>query len=218
MRRTDIKENVSRETFSFLFVNSGAHRCIACYMMSLIITVLFAVGCLLCIVNGISPLDELISGADGAVKLCASLAGSYLIWMGLMNVAKRAGLVEKLARLIRKPLGLLMPGVSGAAAPITMNLAANFFGLGNAATPFGIDAMRELKREAHGSESATANICMFLALNASAIELLPTNVLAIRFSLGAADAYSIVLPTLISSIFAAVAAIIASKAFASIIK
>ena len=183
-------------------------------MMSWITTVLFAAGCVLCALRGVSPLDELISGADGAVKLCASLAGSYLVWMGLMNVAKRAGLVEKLARLIQKPLGLLMPGVKGAAAPITMNLAANFFGLGSAATPFGIEAMRELRRESGGSDRATAKICMFLALNASAIELLPTNVLAIRFSLGAADAYSVVLPTLISSVFAAAAAIIACKAFA----
>lgn len=187
-------------------------------MMSWITTVLFAAGCALCVAHGISPLDELISGADGAVKLCASLAGSYLVWMGLMNVAKRAGLVEKLARLIRRPLGLLMPGVAGAAAPITMNLAANFFGLGNAATPFGIEAMRALKRESGDSDRATANICMFLALNASAIELLPTNVLAIRYSLGSSDPYFVVLPTLISSVFAAVAAIIAIKTFASLTK
>lgn len=181
-------------------------------MMGYIITILFTVGAALCAAGGVSPLDELISGAEGAVKLCASLCASYVVWMGVMNVAKNAGLVDKLAKSMRRPLSRLMPGVSGAAAPITMNLAANFFGLGSAATPFGIEAMRELSRE-NGGEKASANVCMFLALNASALELLPTNVLSIRISCGSNDPYSVVLPTLISSVFAAIAAIIGCKMF-----
>lgn len=153
-------------------------------------------------------LEFMIEGADSAVSLSISLAGSYMLWMGLMRIAERAGLVEKLARLMKKPLRHLLPDAGEAMAPITLNLAANFFGLGNAATPFGLEAMRLLKRD---QSIATNDMCMFIALNASAIELLPTTVIAIRTACGSSDPYSVVLPTLAASIVAAVVAVVACK-------
>lgn len=187
-------------------------------MMAWIFTLMTAVGILLCCLsgNGTAALDYMLEGADSAVTLSLSLAGSYILWTGIMNIAKRAGLIEGLSRLMMRPLRLLMPKVGEAAAPITLNLAANFFGIGNAATPFGLEAMRQLSAQAGGVDYCTNEICMFLALNSSAIELLPTSVLAVRASCGSTDVYSIVLPTLLSSIAAAVAAIAACKAFESI--
>lgn len=170
-----------------------------------------------CIYYG-NPADALtfmLEGANSSVELMLSLAGSYLLWMGIMNVAMKAGLIDSLARLAEKPLRKLMPGVGDAAAPVTLNLAANFFGLGNAATPFGLEAMKQLARngEQSGRGIATNNICMFLALNASAIELLPTTVIAIRAAAGSQNPNSIVLPTFISSIVSAIAAILLCKLF-----
>lgn len=185
-------------------------------MMGWVFSILIIVGVAGCLVNGQDPMTLLTEGAESSVRLSLALAGSYLLWMGLMNVARRAGLVDKFARLMRRPLGLLMPDIGDAAGPVTLNLAANFFGLGNAATPFGLEAMRSLSRNANGT--ATREICMFLALNASAVELLPTGVIAVRAACGSVDPYSVVLPTLISSVFSAIAAVLICKAFEGKVK
>ncbi len=139
-------------------------------------------------------------GAGEAVTLCVTLAGAYLLWMGLMNVAKAAGLIEKLAKRAQKPLSYLFPNSENAIAPITLNLAANFFGAGSAATPFGLEAMREMSEASGKSDVATDGMCMFLALNSTAIEIIPAGVLALRAAAGSADIYSIVLPTFVSSV------------------
>ena len=160
-----------------------------------------------------SVLSALTEGADNSMKLILTLCGSYLLWMGLINVANRAGLTEKLAKLMRRPLSLLMPNIGEAAAPIALNLSANFIGLANAATPFGIEAMKRLSEQNGRKPTASKEICMFLALNASAVELLPTSVIAVRAACGSSEPYSIVIPTFISSIFAALAAVLTCKCF-----
>lgn len=98
----------------------------------------FAVSCIIGIVlccfggSGSTALDCLLAGADSAVELSISLAGAYLLWMGLINVASEAGLIEKLAARMHKPLRLLMPDAGDASASVTLNLAANF---SDSATP-----------------------------------------------------------------------------------
>ena len=116
--------------------------------------------------------------------------------------------IIELANAMKKPLGLLMPDAEEAMGPIALNLAANFFGLGNAATPFGVAAMKKLSR---GDGIATDDMCMFLALNSSAIELLPTTVIALRTACGSADPYDIVLPTFIASVISAAVAALSCK-------
>ena len=160
--------------------------------------------------DGAGAMNALLGGAEQAVELTISLAGTYLLWTGLMNIAKEAGLINKLARLMQKPLGLLMPDAGDAMAPVTLNLAANFFGLGNAATPFGVAAMKKMSR---GDGIATNDMCMFLALNSSAVELMPATVIAIRTACGAENPYDIILPTFLASVAAAIAAIISCRAF-----
>lgn len=161
--------------------------------------------------NGGEALTYMLEGAEQAVSLSLSLAGSYVLWMGIMNIANNAGLIKKLAKITERPLGLLMPEIGDAAAPVALNLAANFFGLGNAATPFGLEAMKKLKVQSSMGNMATNEMCMFLALNSSAIELMPTTVIAIRIACGSEKPYSIILPTFISSIASAVAAIVVCK-------
>lgn len=92
---------------------------------------------------------------------------------------------------------------SEAMAPITLNLAANFLGLGSAATPFGIEAMAELQKANRLGNAASDDMCMFIALNSSAVELLPTSVLALRAAAGSTDPYCVVLPTFIASLVSA---------------
>ncbi|MCE5236006.1 MAG: nucleoside recognition domain-containing protein [Clostridiaceae bacterium] len=150
--------------------------------------------------------DALVAGMSDAVTLCISLAGAYMLWMGLMNVAKEAGLVNALSRAAKPVFKRLFPDSPQAAAPVTLNLAANFFGLGSAATPFGLAAMREFEKTNPHKGTATHDMCMFLCLNAAAVELLPTNVLALRAVYNSTDVYAVVLPTLVSSAVAFLAA------------
>lgn len=165
--------------------------------------------------DGAGALLALARGCDGAVTLTVTLAGSYMLWSGLMRIAEEAGLIEKLSRLMRRPLSRLMPDSPDAAAPVTLNLAANFFGLGSAATPFGIEAMRRLDR---GDGVASDSMAMFIALNSSAVELLPTAVIAVRSACGSADPYGVALPTFLASLLSAAAAVISCRLLAKVFR
>lgn len=162
-------------------------------------------------------LDGLLLGANDAFALLIKLAGSYMLWMGLMRIAADAGLIDGLARACAPVFRLLFPKAGKAVAPIALNLAANFFGMGSAATPFGLEAMRELSVSAkeEGVEEGVASdeMVMFLSLNSSAIELLPTGVIALRAAAGSLDPYCVVVPTFIASIVAAVVAVAACLLF-----
>lgn len=181
--------------------------------MGFVFTIMLVWGIVLCVINGDADvaIDYMLEGADSAIELSISLAGSYVLWMGIMNVANRAGLIDLLAKKAERPLRLLMPDIGEAAAPVTLNLAANFFGLGNAATPFGLDAMKKLNK--NRLSVASNSVCMFLVLNASAIEILPTTVIAVRAACGSQSPLSIALPTFISSVISAISAIVLCKIF-----
>ena len=137
-----------------------------------------------------------------------------MLWMGLMNVAQSAGLIDKLGRAMTPVLRRLMPNSPDAIAPVTLNLSANFFGLGGAATPFGLEAMQAMEKYNPHKGIATDDMCMFIALNSSAIELLPTGVLAMRAAAGSQDVYSIVVPTFIASVLSALCAVFMCKLLA----
>lgn len=145
-------------------------------------------------------------GAGEAVTLCITLAGSYMLWMGVLNVARAARMVEGLARIAKKPLSRLFPHSQKAVVPIALNLAANFFGAGGAATPFGLEAMREMSEASGKSGVATDDMCMFLAVNSAAIELIPAGVLSLRAAAGSQDVFSVVAPTFVCSLICFVAA------------
>ena len=158
--------------------------------------------------NAQGAADALATGAGEAVTLCISLTGAYMLWMGLMRVAEEAGLVKKLSRAAKPLLKKLFPSSSGEAiAAITLNLCANFFGMGSAATPFGLSTMKAMAVKNDKPGVATDDMCMFLALNSSGLQLIPTTVLALRASAGSTDAYSIVVPTFIASVLSALAAV-----------
>lgn len=187
-------------------------------MMSYVFALMIAIGIAYGAINGniAAVMDALTEGACQAVTLCISLAGAYMLWLGLMNTAKRAGLIDGLARRMAKPLGFLFPDAGEALAPITLNLAANFFGAGSAATPFGIESMRELSKSARYKATASDAMCMFLALNASSVEILPAGVIALRSAFGSSDVYSIVLPTFIASLISFVSAAVLCRLFCRI--
>ena len=115
--------------------------------------------------------------AKDAVELCIGLAGVYALWLGLMKVAEKSGLVEIISKRMRRIMSALFPGVPPghrAMGAMTMNIIANMLGLGNAATPLGIKAMHELQSINRHKDMATHDMCMFLIINTSSVQLIPT--------------------------------------------
>lgn len=148
--------------------------------------------------GGAMAAGTLLGAAMDAVTLCVKLAGGFAFWSGLMAIVEESGLAQALTRLLARPLARLFPGVpmnGEAGQAMTMNLAANMLGLGNAATPMGLKAMRTLGQDAQDAAASDA-MCMFLVLNASSIQLLPTSVIALRAASGSGAPASIVLTTL----------------------
>jgi len=147
--------------------------------------------------------------ADFAAKLAIGLIGLMALWLGLMQIAEESGLVSKLVRVVRpvlKPLFPEVPPDHPAMGAISLNLAANMLGLGNAATPLGIKAMQHLQELNDHRESASNSMCMFLALNTSSVQLLPPVTVIALLGVGAGGLFvSIFLATLCSTIVAIIA-------------
>ena len=135
--------------------------------------------------------DAAIRECGGAVELTLSLMGSMCLWGGLMKIAEESRLTLKISRLLQPAISFLFSGMdyrSPAAGAITLNLSANLLGLGNAATPLGIAAMREMEKQMHqNSRTATNNMAMFVVLNTASLQLIPTTTALLRANAGSAS-------------------------------
>ena len=158
--------------------------------------------------------DAALEAAKQAVEVLLKLVGVMALWLGFMRVLRDAGVMASLARALAPVLRRLFPEVPPdhpAMGAIVMNLAANVLGLGNAATPFGLKAMRELESLNPRPGVATNAMALFLAINTSGLAVLPLGAIALRASLGSRNAAGIIVPSLIASACATVAAIAAAK-------
>ena len=146
--------------------------------------------------------DAITAGSLQAVQLGLKLTGAIMLWTGLMQIADDAGLTRALARVLLRPARRLFPDVSHdsrAMGAILMALSANVLGLGNAATPLGLKAMRELQRINPDPNRASPAMCTLLALCTSSLTLVPTGVIALRAATGAAQPADILVPTAVAT-------------------
>lgn len=158
--------------------------------------------------------DAAISNADTAVNLSLGLIGVMTLWLGIMKIAEEAGLVRALSRGLKPILKPLFPDVPTdhpAMGAIVMNLAANILGLGNAATPLGLKAMKELQEINPIKDTASNAMVTFLAINTSSVTLVASTVIAYRNSAGSANQTEIIGPTIVATLASTVAAVIAVK-------
>ena len=149
-----------------------------------------------------------------AVTLAISLCGIMCFWCGLMRVAEKAGLTQKAAKLLSPVVGLLFRGLKKggrAASLITMNLAANLLGLGNATTPLGISAMQAIAEETGCGEEADDNMIMLTVLNTASLQLIPATAAALRSAHGAESPMDILPCVWIVSAYAVTAAVLSAK-------
>src|SRR5438309_7819734 len=153
-------------------------------------------------------------GAAQGVTLAIGLIGVMSLWLGLLKIAEKAGLVDKLARAVRPIFRPLFPGVPDghpAISAMLLNIAANMLGLGNAATPFGIKAMEELEKLNPNKRTATNAQVLFLAINTASLQLVPTTVIALRAPARSADPAGVPVPTLAATFCALAVAIVSAK-------
>ena len=152
--------------------------------------------------------------AKYAVELGFSLMGIYILWLGLMRVAQKAGLIKAFSAGIAPVLRALFPEVpssSPAMGAICMNIIANMLGLGNAATPLGLNAMKELNKLNPDKTAPSDAMCLFMAINTASVQLIPATVIALRSAAGSANPAEIVGTTLAATFISASTAITASK-------
>lgn len=154
-----------------------------------------------------SRIDEvsnaILSSAQSAVTISLGLVGIMSLWLGLMQIAQKAGLIKLISRFLSPFLKLLFPGIpknDPVQADIALNVSANALGLGNAATPFGIKAMEGLKRlNPNKQDVASDDMCTFLIINTAGVQLIPVSVIAILTSVGSGNPGKILIPTIITT-------------------
>ena len=158
--------------------------------------------------QGAAVFPALRGAAQEGVETAISLAGGFALFCGLIGILRAAGAVGALSRLTAPLLRRLMGEIPADALDyVTMNLAANMLGLGNAATPMGVEAARRMA----AGERADDALCFFLVLNASSVQLLPTTVIALRAAAGSQAPGQIALPALVSTLISTLAGALSCK-------
>ncbi len=159
----------------------------------------------------------MVETAGSAVTLAIGLIGVMALFLGLMKIAEKAGLLAVFAKLLRPLMVRLFPEIPQdhpAMGAMIMNLSANALGLGNAATPFGIRAMQELNKLNPIKGTATDPMILFLAINTSSVTLLPTGIIALRAAAGSNDPAGILPTTLFATLLSTAVAIVSAKMLA----
>lgn len=151
-----------------------------------------------------------------AVNLSLTLVGTMCLWCGIIKIAMKTSIINKLIKLFKPLLKKLFPEISEndeVHKEISMNIIANLLGLGNAATPLGLKAMKSLQKTNKNKKELSNSMGMLIVLNTASIQIIPTTVIAIRNSLGSTEPTKMLVPIWVATICAAVAAVTATKIF-----
>ena len=158
-----------------------------------------------------------VEGAASAVQLALSMAGMLCLWTGVMEVMRRAGLAQGLSRLLAPALRRLFPQAArdrAAMDSIAANVSANLLGLGNAATPLGLEAARRLGRASPGV--ASDSLCMLVVCNTASLQLIPTTVASVRAAAGCQAPFDILPAVWLASALSVAAGVLACKLLARV--
>jgi spore maturation protein A len=157
---------------------------------------------------------SVFDGTGQAISIAISLAGIMCLWNGVMNIATKSGLTDKLCKLLSPLLKILFPSTppdSEAGKSIAMNITANFLGIGNAATPSGIAAIKSMSKNVSKIGTATNDMITFMVMNTAAFQLIPTTIAALRIRYGARNPLDVMPAMWITSICALTVGITISK-------
>lgn len=161
--------------------------------------------------NNLGELNKVIlNEASRGIEFAISIAGVMALWMGIMNIAKDSGLIEKIGQKLSPIMKKLFPSVPAghkAMSYMVMNIALNMLGAGNGATAFGLKAMTELQTLNPKKDTASNDMIMFLVINISSVQIIPFTMLKIRMDMGSQNPSEIILTTLFATLVSTIVAI-----------
>ena len=185
-------------------------------MINIIWFLILSLGIIIGIVTGKGEIlsKAVVSSTSSSVELVMGLVGMMCLWCGIMKIAEKSGLTDKLSGILKPILKIIFKDAgknTKAMSSITMNITANMMGLSNAATPFGIKAMEEMQKTNNVKDTASNDMALFLVLNAACIQFLPTTVISIRAAYNSQNPAIIILPAIIATGTAAALGIVYCK-------
>ena len=180
--------------------------------MSIIFFIMVAAGlAVLTVIDPEAGFTAMTEGAQNAITLTIKLVAIYSVWMGILELMKKSGIMEKIAKAFRPLTKKLFKGESETALDyISLNLASNVLGMGGAATPLGLLAMENLIDE---DEKPSKNTILFTVINATSIQLIPATVIALRAKSGSLSPSDILIPTILATSVTTLTGIILTKIF-----
>lgn len=161
----------------------------------------------------------IFDSCKSAVELTITFLGTITLWSGIMQIAKDSSLSKKLTIILKPFIKFLFPEINEkdkVHEEISLNIIANILGLGNAATPLGLKAMKSLSKKTSSSNTLSNPMAMLILLNTASLQIIPTTVIALRTSLCSTDPTKIIFPVWVSTICAAIAGVISVKFFIKI--
>ena len=166
----------------------------------------------------VDSLNEIIlNSSKEALDMIVKIFPVMALWMGIMNIAKVSGLLEKFSKLISPVLGKLFPEIPKnheSLSLIASNIVANMFGLGNAATPFGLKAMKSLQDINDKKDTASRSMTTFLVLNTSGVTIIPTTIISLRMMHGSANPTEVVLACILATFLSTIGGLIIDRILA----
>lgn len=158
--------------------------------------------------GNLEPLNaSIFESTSDAISLSIELLGTMCLWSGIMQVANKTSIIDRLTNILNPIIKVLFPEMrknKQIQKEISMNMIANILGLGNAATPLGLKAMKSMQKENTRKDTLSNSMLVFIVLNTASIQIIPTTVIAIRNSLGSNNPTSILFPVWIATICAAI--------------
>ncbi len=203
---SNTNKNINSNIFS-----GRIHSNMLNYLWAIMIVLGIAVAVVTGNVEGVS--NATLTSAKDAITLCITMLGIMSMWTGLMQVAKSVGIIDRLTKILKPVLRLLFPDIPRdhiVNEYIASNMIANILGLGWAATPMGLKAMKELKILNHDSEIASCDMCTFLIINISSLQLIPVNIIAYRSQYQSVKPTEILAAAIVTTIFSTMVGVIFS--------
>ena len=152
-------------------------------MINYIFSTFFIIGILYSFYTNTNISNEMLSASSKSIELILTMIPIMCLWLGIMNIAKKSGLLDKLAKLLTPILKFIFPEIpkdSPCFSYISINIIMNMLGVGNAATPFGLKAMKELQNLNQNKDTASRSMITFLITNTAAITIIPTTIISLR--------------------------------------
>ena len=190
-------------------------------MINYIFGTFFIIGILYSFITNTNISNEMISASSKSIELIFTIIPIMCLWLGIMNIAKKSGLLDKFAKLITPILKYLFPEIpkdSPCFSYISINIIMNMLGVGNAATPFGLKAMKEMQKINQNKDTASRSMITFIVMNTAAVTIIPTTIISLRVLNKSLNPMSIVPYIVITSTLSCIIGLILDRLYYLVIR